>query len=122
MYYDPLIGKLCTWALTREAAIARMSRALDELRIDGLPTSVSFHRKVMEHEAFRKGELHTGFLEQFPELLQPKDDPWLDEIAVVAAAVAHFRNVEASAMQPAGGGSAGVSGWKAYGRARGWRR
>ena len=122
IYYDPLIGKLCTWALTREGAIARMSRALDELRIDGIPTSVNFHRKVMDHEAFKKGELHTGFLEQFPELLEATDDPWLDEIAVVAAAVAHFRNAEASALQPAGGSEGGAaSGWKAYDRARGWR-
>jgi len=122
MFYDPLIGKLIAWGLDRDAAVARMSRALDELRIDGLATSVSFHRQVMGHEAFRKGALHTGFLEEHPELLKPHSDPWLDDIAVVAAAVAHFRRVEASAMEPAGGGGAGgASGWKSYGRARGWR-
>ena len=108
--------------LDRDGAIARMSRALDELRIDGLATSVSFHRQVMDHEAFRKGDLHTGFLEEHPELLAAQSDPWLEEIAVVAAAVAHFRRVEAGATQPAGAATGGgASGWKSYGRARGWR-
>ena len=79
-------------------------------------------KEAQPHGMVKKGELHTGFLEQFPELLEAKDDPWLDEIAVVAAAVAHFRSAEASAMQPAGGSEGGgASGWKAYGRARGWR-
>ena len=120
VFYDPLVAKLIAWGRDRREAINRMARALDELRIDGLTTSVPFHRKVMDNAAFIEGNLHTGFLEDHPELMQPDDDPWLNEIAVVAAAVAHFRHVEASsahAPTEQGGGSA----WRWQG-ARGWRR
>jgi acetyl-CoA carboxylase biotin carboxylase subunit len=122
VHYDPLLSKLCAWGRDRREAIDRMARALDEYRIDGLDTSISFHRKVMGHPAFRNAELHTGFLEEHPELLRVGDDPWLDEIFVVAAAVAHFRRVEAeSASGPAGAPGSGGSAWKTWGRG-GWRR
>ena len=116
VHYDALISKLCAWGSDRTEAIARMSRALDELRIEGVPTSVSFHRRVMAHPAFRAGELHTRFIEEHPELLRPSPDPWLDEVAIVAAAVDHFRRAEqASQRAPARGA---VGGWKWHGR---WR-
>jgi acetyl-CoA carboxylase biotin carboxylase subunit len=116
MFYDPLIAKLITWGRNRREAIVRMARALDELRIDGLVTSVSFHRKVMGHRAFLKGELHTGFLEENRDLLTPGADPWLDEIAVVAAAVAHFRKVESNAARGVGAGRPAASLWRWHGR------
>ena len=97
-----------------------MARALDELRIDGLTTSVSFHRKLMDHPAFVRGDLHTGFLEDHPELLSPGADPWLDEIAVVAAAVAHFRRVELRSERQASAADGGGSAWKWYGRGARW--
>jgi acetyl-CoA carboxylase biotin carboxylase subunit len=122
VFYDPLIGKLICWGRDREHAVTRMSRALDEMRIDGLTTSVSFHRKVMGHPAFLDGDLHTGFLEEHPELLSPGDDPWLNEIAVVAAAVAHFRRQELRSHEPAAmHDGVGASPWKWFGRNRGWR-
>ena len=123
MEYDPLLSKLCTWGRDRDEAIDRMIRALDEYRIDGLDTSVSFHRRLMGHPAFRRAELHTGFLEEHADLLQPAADPWLDEIHVVAAAVAHYRRVEAaSARGPESEGARTVSAWKRAGRPGGWRR
>jgi acetyl-CoA carboxylase biotin carboxylase subunit len=122
VFYDPLIGKLIVWGRDRDHAIDRMARALDELRIDGLSTSVSFHRKVMNHPAFRKGDLSTGFLTDHPELLVHEDDPWLNEIAVVAAAVDHLRRTEAASSRPEGGpGSGKRSNWKWSGRG-GWGR
>ncbi len=120
MFYDPLIGKLITWGQDREEAIARMARALQEMRIDGLPTSISFHSQLMRHPAFRAGKLHTGFLEEFTELLSPEDNPWLNEIAVVAAAVAHFRRIEQQSARRAAGTQDAGSPWKWDGR-RGWR-
>jgi len=122
LFYDPLIGKLIAWGRDRPHAIARMSRALDEMRIDGLTTSVSFQRKVMRHPAFVAGELHTGFLEQHPELLAPDDDRWLSQIAVIAAAVTHFRRLElgAGGADAPAGGPAG-SAWRWAGRPRAWR-
>jgi len=122
VFYDPLIGKLVCWGRDRAHAIVRMARALDEMRIDGLTTSISFHRKVMDHPSFKDGDLHTGFLDEHPELVSPGDDPWLNEIAVVAAAVAHFRRMELSSQQqPAARDGGGRSAWKWHGRNRGWR-
>ena len=119
MFYDPLIAKLVAWGHDRGEAIARMARALDEMRIDGVTTSVSFHRKVMNHKAFIAGELHTGFLDQHTDLLSTAEDPWLNEIAVVAAAVAHFRRVEAESASAADrSGGRAESAWKWHGRGR----
>jgi acetyl-CoA carboxylase biotin carboxylase subunit len=120
VFYDPMIAKLIVWGQDRREAIARMARALDELRIDGLSTSVGFHKTVMGHPAFIAGDLHTGFLEEHPELLASDTDEWLDEIAVVAASVAHFRRIESSsARAPEEAGSA-RSNWRWSG-SDGWR-
>ncbi len=113
VHYDPLLSKLIAWGRDRGEAIARMARALHEYRIEGLDTSIPFHRKVMEHEAFLAGDLSTAFLEEHPELLAPKHDPWLDEIALIAAAVAHFRRIEQSSKSGPGSGNARPrSAWK----------
>jgi len=123
MHYDPLLSKLIAWGHDRREAIGRMLRALDEYRIDGVKTSISLHKKIMQHPAFVRGELHTGFLEEHAELMGSRADPWLQEIAVVAAAVAHFRRAEARSARAsgAGDGDGGGSAWKRYGRG-GWRR
>jgi len=118
VHYDPMIAKLITKGHDRHEAIARMTRALNELRIDGLTTSVPFHRRVMRNRAFVAGELHTGFLDEHPDLLEADADDWLEEIAVVAASVAHFRRVEARSAR--GGDTAAdrpASMWKWHGRA-----
>jgi len=116
VHYDPLLAKLITWGANRSEAAARMTRALDELRVDGVKTSIAFHRRVMTHPAFLSGDLHTGFLEEHPELLSPGMDPWLSEVAVLAAAVAHFRRLEQLSLRApragASGASGGSSGWK----------
>jgi acetyl/propionyl-CoA carboxylase alpha subunit len=62
VHYDPMLAKLITWGGDRNEAAARMTRALDELRVDGVKTSIAFHRRVMTHPAFLAGDLHTGFL------------------------------------------------------------
>ena len=122
LHYDPMISKLVTWGSDREQAIERMARALDEYRIDGLTTSISFHKKVMRHQAFIDGDLHTGFLEEHPELVKAGDNEWLQQIAVVAAAVDHFRRQEQLATRPRGDRRRGAgSAWKRYG-GKGWRR
>jgi len=123
VFYDPLIAKLIAWGRDRGESIARMARALDELRIDGLTTSVSFHRKVMDNAAFIEGNLHTAFLDEHPDLLTPSDDPWLNEIAVVAASVAHFRHVEESSARASSARQGGsTSAWKWSARSGGWNR
>ncbi len=63
-FYDSMIAKLIVWDKTREEAIERMKRALDEFIIDGIKTTIPFHSKLMEHSSFRKGEFDTKFLEK----------------------------------------------------------
>ena len=79
MHYDPMLAKLCTHGPTREAAIERMLRAIDDYEIHGVDTTLDFGRFAMDHEAFRSGKFDTGFVaEHFrPELLErafPCDD------------------------------------------------
>jgi acetyl-CoA/propionyl-CoA carboxylase biotin carboxyl carrier protein len=62
--YDSMIGKLVVWAADRDGALARMSRALDELVIEGLPTTVPFHRLAMAHPQFAAGEHSTASVER----------------------------------------------------------
>ncbi|MBT1697767.1 acetyl-CoA carboxylase biotin carboxylase subunit [Fulvivirgaceae bacterium PWU4] len=64
-YYDPMIAKLICRADTREAAIEKMIRAIDEYEITGLETTLGFCRFVMQHEAFRSGNFDTRFVENY---------------------------------------------------------
>ncbi len=60
--YDALIAKIITYGLTRDEAIARMNRALEECLIEGVKTTIPLHQKILNHEAFKKGNIHTHFL------------------------------------------------------------
>jgi acetyl-CoA carboxylase, biotin carboxylase subunit len=63
-FYDSLIAKLMVWAPTREQALRRGRRALDEFRIEGVATTVPLHRRLVEDEGVVAGDFHTGYLEQ----------------------------------------------------------
>jgi acetyl-CoA carboxylase biotin carboxylase subunit len=88
LHYDPLLGKLIVHADSRPAAIARMKRALGELVIHGVDTSVPFHLRVMDEDEFREGRLTIAYVEDHPELLRASDDEvrW---VAVAAALLEH---------------------------------
>ncbi len=121
VHYDPMLAKLITWGGDRNEAASRMTRALDELRVDGIVTSIGFHRRVMTHPAFLAGDLHTGFLEEHPDLMMQGTDLWLSEVAVLATAVAHFRRLEQlSAHAPPPGAVRTPSDWKRGARS-GWK-
>lgn len=64
-HYDSMIAKLIVWGRSREEAIQRMQRALDEFVIEGIDTTIPFHRRVLNHEAFIKGDFNTRFLENY---------------------------------------------------------
>jgi acetyl-CoA carboxylase biotin carboxylase subunit len=63
-FYDSMVGKLVVWALTREEAISRARRALREYRLEGIKTTIPLHLRLLEEDAFRSGEYHTGYLEE----------------------------------------------------------
>jgi acetyl/propionyl-CoA carboxylase alpha subunit len=69
IYYDPMISKLATWGRTRQEAVERMRRALDEYAVGGIKTTLPFFREVMRDEEFVAGRLDTGFISRFNERL-----------------------------------------------------
>ena len=63
--YDSMIAKLITTAQTREEAVHKMKRALDEFVIEGIKTTIPFHRQLMDHPAYISGDYTTKFMEDF---------------------------------------------------------
>ena len=86
-YYDPMIAKLVARGETRDEAIEKMIRAIDEYDITGIETTLGFCQFVMKHEAFRSGEFDTKFVEQHftPELLKESSDKTEELIAALLA-------------------------------------
>ena len=64
-HYDSMIAKLITTAQTREGAISKMKRALEEFIIEGVKTTIPFHLKLMSHPDYIKGNYTTKFMEDF---------------------------------------------------------
>jgi acetyl-CoA carboxylase biotin carboxylase subunit len=67
-FYDSLLGKLIVWDETRDAAIGRMARALNELHVGGIKTTKPLHQLLAADPAVRQAQFHTRWLE-----------PWLDQ-------------------------------------------
>ena len=63
--YDSMIAKLITTAQTRKEAVYKMKRALDEFVIEGIKTTIPFHRQLMDHPAYISGDYTTKFMEDF---------------------------------------------------------
>jgi len=65
IYYDPMISKLTSYGKNRKEAIARMIRAIDDYKICGVKTTLSFGKYVMQHDAFISGNYNTHFVKEF---------------------------------------------------------
>jgi len=63
-HYDSLLAKLIVWAPTRDGAIARMQRALEEFVIEGVITTIPFHQRLLKHEGFIRGDTYTRFIQE----------------------------------------------------------
>jgi len=64
-HYDSMVAKIITWGRDRAESIARMRRALEETVVDGIETTLPFHIRVLVDDAFQRGEIHTGYIEEF---------------------------------------------------------
>jgi acetyl-CoA carboxylase, biotin carboxylase subunit len=64
-HYDSMISKLIVVAQTREEAITKMERALDEYIIEGIKTTIPFHQRLMKNAKFREGDFTTKFMDTF---------------------------------------------------------
>jgi acetyl/propionyl-CoA carboxylase alpha subunit len=116
LHYDPLLAKLIVHGADRMQAIARMTRALDELLVAGVETSAPYLRSVMEESDFVRGDLSIAYVDEHPALLDgtPPDD----DLAALALAGAlleeEFREHHRSARISAAEGN-GMSRWRASG-------
>ncbi|MBX2966424.1 MAG: acetyl-CoA carboxylase biotin carboxylase subunit [Cyclobacteriaceae bacterium] len=88
-YYDPMIAKLICHAETREMAIAKTIRAIEEYEITGVETTLGFCKFVMQHNAFRSGNFDTKFVEKYftPEVLITAPEPEDELLAAVLSTV-----------------------------------
>jgi acetyl-CoA carboxylase biotin carboxylase subunit len=123
LFYDSLLGKLIVWGESRERAIDRMRRALDELVIVGLPTSQAFHRRVMDEPTFREGAYDIGYVDRVgSDLLRRTltDDEFAD-LAVAAALAEDEARAARIASDGGSPGSPAESAWVRVARLRGLR-
>jgi acetyl-CoA carboxylase biotin carboxylase subunit len=99
VHYDPLLSKLIAHGEDREAAIARMRRAVAEYRILGVATTLPFHERLLRHQAFVTGRYDTSLVDSMA------DDRGVDErrvdLAIAAAAITAFRARGRGNLEPA---------------------
>ena len=88
-YYDSLCVKLSVWALSWEEVLDRSGRALKDLGLGGVKTTIPFHQRILQVPEFRAGRFDTSFIENHPELLDYSvQRPAQEMAAAFAAAIA----------------------------------
>ncbi len=101
MFYDPMIAKLCTWATTREVAVAGMGRALEDTHIEGVGHNIPFLAAVMDQERFKSGNLSTSYIvDEFPDGFHGVSAGPLQRDVLVASAVAMHEILSEQAGDP----------------------
>ncbi|HEV2834486.1 MAG TPA: hypothetical protein VGW58_04160, partial [Pyrinomonadaceae bacterium] len=107
IHYDPMIAKLAAWGRTRDEAIDRMRRALDEYEVAGITTTLPFFREIVRDEEFIDARLDTGFISRFNERrVEPQISREDQDLAIVAAALYYAKYQQQIRVQK------GVSKWK----------
>ena len=116
LFYDSMLAKLIVHAPTRQAALATMRRALDELVVVGVATNVPFHRALLDDPGFTSGEIDIQYLERHPDLLAPApDEAMLRQLAVAAALLEDERRAR-RVVRVDGGEPDRASRWRAAAR------
>lgn len=114
IFYDPMIAKLIAHGSTREEAIDRLRRAIDEYYVKGIKTTLQFGKWAVNVDAFRLGNYDTKFIEKYfkPELLSESNDD-ADEVAALLSSIVWEKNGTAKAsVSAAGSGTRSFSKWK----------
>jgi acetyl-CoA carboxylase biotin carboxylase subunit len=120
LHYDALIAKLITWGRDRSEAVQRMRRALGEYALEGVKTTIPFHRRVMADPDFLAGRFDTTYIDsRFADRPHAWDES-ARAIALVAGAIHAVRRATADPPTPAA--PAPASGWLLAARQAGLRR
>jgi acetyl-CoA carboxylase biotin carboxylase subunit len=118
IHYDPLLSKLVSWGDTRNEAIRRMERALEEYQILGIKTTIPFYQRVMKNSDFLLGNVTTSFIDEiFSDQDLFRDHP-MEELAVIAAAIFQFESFPITPSQPS---QNSANPWRLIGRKEGLR-
>ncbi|MDX1622516.1 MAG: acetyl-CoA carboxylase biotin carboxylase subunit [Gemmatimonadota bacterium] len=122
-HFDPLLAKCIVWGRTREEALARQARALEETIVGGLTTNVAFHRALLEDPAVREGRTHTAWLERHADRVVERMEQRRDADAPLAAALAALRTHlgPPGASRPRPAPSGGRDAWRRGARWTGLR-
>lgn len=88
--YDPLLSKLISWGNTREEAISRMQRALEEYRVCGIKTTIPFFKRILTHPVFVAGDYNTHFLSSLEEMGTQVEKEKI-EIALLAVGIKGYK-------------------------------
>ena len=92
IYYDPMISKLAVFGKTREEAVDRLRRALQEYEVGGIKTTLPFFREVVEDEEFIAGRLDTGFIPRFNERKKAREvEQQTKDFALIASVLAYTK-------------------------------
>jgi acetyl-CoA carboxylase, biotin carboxylase subunit len=110
-YYDPMIAKMICHDSTRERAIEKTIRAIDEYEITGLETTLGFCRFVMNHQAFRSGNFDTKFVEKYFNPEQLKSKP-VEEEELIAGLLATYVKEEVKILPAQSVPVEATSNWK----------
>src|SRR5690349_13273286 len=100
IHYDPMIAKLAVWGRTRDEAIDRLRRALDEYEVEGITTSLPFFREVVRDREFISARLDTGFIARFNErhaMSEVESRQVESDLAAIAAALGYALRQQRSA-------------------------
>ena len=121
-FYDTLMAKLIVWGPDREAAIARMTRALGEYKVAGVQTTIPILERIIRHPDFVAGRLSTGFMERLLAADKPEGAGRHRKIALIAAALTAYKRAgrPASAVGSSSGPATTPSAWRQALRP-GWR-
>jgi pyruvate carboxylase subunit A len=90
-YYDSMCAKLTVWALDWESVVERGRRALSDMEVYGVKTTIPYYQEIMKHPDFRNANFNTSFVESHPELTNYASElpPELIAAAISAAIAAH---------------------------------
>lgn len=122
IHYDPMISKLIVHADTRERAIARMRRALDEYRITGVKTNIGYLSSILGVPDFERGSYDTSFLEKNAVLLgsaAPQQDERTEDLAMIVAYMNYIVDTESGAGATAATAGDQTSRWREFGKRKG---